>query len=173
VIGGYEPSDLQPIREVEAIDLANVNHNCPSLPNYPLDIYLHTAAFYQDQVVICGGGEPKVDSCYSLGRSLDEWRPMQTLLGGADSDLKSSVLGNKWFISGGENNANLLRVYQDGVFVDGITMPFPKEAHCQLTINATHIFFTAETAETFLYNVPKDEFVRLEPIPEEVAHAAC
>jgi len=66
---------------------------------------------------------------------------------------------------------------ENGVFQPGPILPFEKEGHCQVTINDTHVFFTAGTkgngGETFLLDWTTKEFTILPIIPDNLPNAAC
>jgi len=165
------------LSNVEVINLAADNKQCPSLPDYPVPVAYHTTAFYQGAVVSCGGynGE-RLDQCYELGPDLREWVELLSLPTSQNDEMKSSVIDGKWVISGGDTDPTSLVVF-DGIFTPSPSMPFEKKNHCQLTLNSTHIFFTAgegDTLATFMLDWPTQEWIVLDDIPSgSMSEPAC
>jgi len=132
---------------VEGIGLSGSN-NCPPLPDYPLPISDAVAVFYHDQVLACGGSdlEEKTNKCFLLGQDLEEWVETESFLGGARSEMTASVIDDSVFFTGGKNSddepMSSTLVYRDGSFSYGPGLPAEKYSHCQVTLNATHVFIT-------------------------------
>jgi len=175
VIGGEGVGYLS---SVEAIDLADDDKRCPSIPDYPIALDFHTAAYYQGKVVSCGGYDGgRYDKCYELGPDLRGWLEFLPFPNNQESDMKSSVIDDKWIISGGDVSSSSLLVF-DGRFTIDPPMPYDKNNHCQLTLNSTHIFFTAgegsDPIATFMLDYPRGEWIYLDYIPSSsMVEPAC
>jgi len=154
--------------------LADDKKRCPSLPEYPLGVTDLTAAFYQGKVVACGGfGGTTFDKCYELGPDLRQWVEFLPLPDKSDYALKSSIIDDKWIVSGGFYNPFSLYSF-DGRFTIENPMPFGKPYHCQVTINTTHIFFTSGFYyETFMLNWNKGEWIFLDDTSLIEYNPAC
>jgi len=170
---------------VELLDVSGEGKTCPTIPDYPLEVGLLTAAFYQGKVVACGGllNSPTVDwiptdRCFSLGPDLSKWEEMYSLPYGPTHALASSVFDNKWLISGGTNIientfTNKTMVLDGFIFLPSPDMPKAKDFHCQLTINSTHIFFASSFKYTFILNWQTQEYVPVDDMPNPMTVAAC
>jgi len=167
VIGGFDGSSY--LSNVELVDLENDKKRCPSLPEYPLAVNRLTAAFYQGKVVACGGydGTTRTDKCYELGPDLRQWFEFLPFPDNPDDDKRSSIIDDKWIVSGGSVHPSSLYSF-DGRFTIENPMPFLKESHCQVTINSTHIFFTSgvgnDGAATFMLNWNIGEWIFLDDV---------
>jgi len=159
---------------VELIDLDDDKKVCPDLPEYPIAGALLTAAFHQGKVVACGG-EPLTDQCFELGPDLKEWRQILPLPE-KKYGIASSIIDNKWILSGGFRNLLSLLSF-DGGFTIEPQLPFEKEAHCQVTVNSTHIFFAGGVGpnydKTFMLDISKQEWIYLESINMGAYAPAC
>jgi len=181
VIAGLGPgSAVSFLSNVEVINLSDESEICPQLPDYPIALEDHTAAFYQGKIVSCGGYDRfKHDECFELGPDLREWVEIPPLPIAEMDSMKSSVIDQKWVISGGsgQNAHASLQVY-DGIFTPSPNMPFEKFDHCQLTLNSTHIFFTAgygDRSATFMLNWPRQEWIILDDMhaSDNMINPAC
>jgi len=114
VIGGYDGEKR--LSNVEAIDINDPSANCPLIPDYPETIDSLTAAFYEGRVIACGGValDDVIGDCFELGPDLQEWIQMRGLPYGKNYDMRSSVMGNLWIISGGQTHREELITFSDG-----------------------------------------------------------
>jgi len=140
---------------VELIDLSGEGKLCPILPDYPLEVAFLDATFYEESVIVCGGSLPNhhaTGRCFSLGPDLSSWKEIDTLPYSPRYSQASSIIDNKWFISGGYPESRSTLIYDGSTFTLGKELPYSRTDHCQLTINSTHVFFAGTEKETFLYN---------------------
>jgi len=144
LISGFPHTD-----KVEVVDIEDSTYSCVG-PSLPVGIREGTIALLEDEdkVIVCGGynynGVSK--ECYSLSRGSSEWKAENDL--NAERNLmSSSVVGNKWVISGdydtsGVNSATL-DIYENGIFTQpSYKMSVGKSDHCQVSISDTVIFIT-------------------------------
>jgi len=148
--------------------------DCPDIPDYPISIAYPTVAYidgnnvlplillltidpFLGQVVACGGEVENnpVTSCYALSSDMDKWRLLRFLPEGPGGGLDSSIINNQWIISGDGEDADYLYALEDNVFVPGgPKLPAGKSHHCQVTVNDTHLLFTAGSSlDTFLLDL--------------------
>jgi len=177
--------DFLKISSVEIVDVSGEGKICPTLPDYPLELTLFTAAFYDGKIVACGGllNSPTVDwiptdRCFSLGPDLSKWEEMYSLPYGPTHAFASSVIDNKWLLTGGESAAlntftDTSMVLDGSFFSPAPELPKPKDFHCQLTINSTHVFFTSGLKDTFLLDWDTQKYTILDDIPARMTFAAC
>jgi len=175
VIGGYKEGAIS---NVEVIDLSGDGLTCPKIPDYPLKVDAITAGFYDEKVIVCGGYDNSRthDECFYLGPDLSRWIEMAPVLGGPKRRLASSIIDNKWLLSGGYDGRTTFKstFFFDGIsFNEGPEMPASKRAHCQVSINATHIFFANGGTTTFLLNWYTQEYDILDRIPNSKEYGSC
>jgi len=175
VIGGYTG---RTISNVEVIDLSGESLICPNIPDYPDEIDFLTATFYDGKVIACGGydGTSTINECYTLGPDLIRWNQVTPLLGGPRIRMGSSIVDHKWLISGGENSRSILKstlIFDGSQFIEGPEMQFPKTKHCQVTINATHVFFANGGSATFVLDWETQEYAIFDNIPTSKEYGSC
>jgi len=156
------------------IDLAEEKKVCKQLPSYPLAIKYHTAAFIKGKIITCGGNDEnkiKTDKCFELGPDYDDWQEVQPLPYGVNLDMESSVMGDKWLISGGMEVVDSLLVHNGDLFEPGLTMPYGQYGHCQVTVNSTHVLLTGGANQ--ILNWETKEFTVLDFAPNPRLDAAC
>jgi len=114
-----------------------------------------------------------------LGPDLSTWKNLNVNLpNGRAHDMGSSVIGNKWFISGGQVSLDSVKsttVWDGSQFVDGPDMPKEKMSHCQLTINSTHIFITNsnDLPGTYILDWENEVYHVVDDIPRQSLYASC
>jgi len=93
------------LKEDEILDLANDGKVCSSIPDYPLALTDIEATYYNGKIVACGGstGEEITNKCFELGSDLNDWVEILPMPDGEKQCLRSSVLDEKWILSGRHN----------------------------------------------------------------------
>jgi len=169
-----------PLNTVEQVLLPDDNGvKCSPAPRFPIVIRGGTGAFLDGVLTVCGGitddAVPEyTNRCFELSSGSDDWREVAGLPTGDNAFLKSSVVAGKWLLSGGVRAPSSTLIYEDGLFTPGPELPFPKDGHCQVTINSTHVFFAGGASEeTFMLDVPNGQWIYLSDIPAEVSLGAC
>jgi len=108
---------------------------------------------------------------------LSSWEKLIEDLPYPQESMASSIVGKRWLITGGYPEDKETLIFDGLHFTNGIKMPFPKEGHCQHTINSTHVFFSGGGAkgETYLLNWETRLYTILEDIPGSryMMHTAC
>jgi len=173
-IGGYNSGKL---KSTELVDVSGEAKVCPQVPDFPYEVNQLSATFYKGKVLACGGiSDTYEDKCYSLGFDLSKWEELDVRLLSKRARMSSSIIDNKWLISGGHDGDNILKstiVYDGTKFLPGPDMLRAKERHCQLTINTTHVFFTGgDENEAFLLDWGTGNYIPLDDMPE-YASGAC
>jgi len=183
VIGGDD--DLDVVASVEIVDLLNPTATCSPVAEYPYPIYSLTAGFVDGQVIACGGEvvyKDPMDTCFTIGRDLAEWKPSQPLPYGYAKGLRSSMLGGKWVITGGAYRLQEVLSYEEGIFSPLEALPIGKTDHCQVSINDTQFFlaggFTTElndrdSEQSFFFNMDTSEYIQIEDMPSTLEFTAC
>ena len=101
VVAGYSSGY---INDVEVLDLSKQSSNCDVLPDYPIALELMTGALLEggSMVKVCGGWdlEDTYTSCYDLNAGSGAWREAEPMMQERYNHA-SSVVGDKWFITGG------------------------------------------------------------------------
>jgi len=164
---------------VELIDLSGEGKTCPTLPDYPHRAQRLTATFYNGNVIACGGDKygTATSDCFILGPDLSTWENLGSIVP-VSHNMASSIIDNKWFISGGRRSTATLQstsVWDGSVFEDGPEMPGRKENHCQITVNSTHVFLANgyEYPETYLLDWELETYYIFEDIPNTQYLSAC
>jgi len=151
------------------------------------------AAFHNGRVIGCSGKISALDfteRCFALGPDLLEWKEIFPLPYNPPlRNLASSVVDNKWLISGGFDDRDDINsdgiggdqhpvkstlVMDDSLFESGPSMPFAKYYHCQVTLNSTHVFFTSgEAPGSFILNWNTGEYDVVDDVPDFNDYPAC
>jgi len=171
VLGGsaLNRTHLGYLSSVEVIEEPPSDENCQLIEPYPLELIDATSIYYDGKIRVCGGAalselDFSLKDCYELASGSSQWQEMQSLPIGRHL-MESSIIDDKWFLTGGENNAGgrtRTWVYENGIFTPGPELPITKTKHCQLTLNETHIFFAGgNTLSTFILNWPEQEWILL------------
>jgi len=179
VIGGQKVGDI-PVNTIELIDLSDKLQTCSIVPNYPLNAEFITTTYYKGKIVACGGGDPpNTDKCFELASDLTEWVEVASIPSGNRAVMASSIIDNKWLISGGWNGGIIFEstFFYDGKDIfDGPVMPSYKFGHCQITLNSTHVFLASggeENAKTFLLNWTTQKYSVLDSVPINRPAVTC
>jgi len=173
-IGGYNLDDLA---SAELVDVSGEGKVCPEVPDFPYKVQYLLVTFYQGKVLACGGISSGTyqDKCYSLGSDLSKWEELDSHLLSKRDKMSSSIIDNKWFISGGYDGFKSLKetmVYDGTQFSPGPEMELSHQDHCQLAINSTHIFFAGGSRkETFLLDWGSGIYFPLDDMPEYLGGA--
>jgi len=132
VIGGV--ANLETYYDsIEILDIGKDKKTCSSVPNYPVPISAVTAAYYQDKLTVCGGYtrlDDYIDYCFELNSIDDAWVEIESLDTSKDC-IRSSIIEDKWVLSGGDINATIgsfddkVLIY-NGEFSNGPELPAPK-----------------------------------------------
>jgi len=180
----YEYGECEETEEVADWELDEVEkvddplENC-ILPYLPEGRAAGTAAFFDGKIIFCGGFYNKDDraECFELSSANDEWSssislPLEI------SHLQSSIVDGKWLLSGGTSlgtRRSGTLVYENGIFVPGPDLPKPKHHHCQVTIDDTHVFFTAglHSDDTFILDFATGQWTFLDDIPLSMEGSGC
>ncbi len=76
----------------------------------------------------------------------------------------SSIIDGVWFVSGDYDipAGNMTEMWTGSEFMLGPTLPERMDGHCQVTINATHVFFAnCDEKTTYLLNWNLQEWTQL------------
>jgi len=152
----------------------NNENDCPNLPDYPFPIQDLTATFLDGKIRACGG-RPLTEKCFELNDSLQSWNEVSSLPM-QQYGMKSSLIDDKWFISGGYSSETLDTSYtlNQGLFEPGPAIPDVKNLHCQLTLNSTHIFIGGyPRTAAFLLDWSTQEYEEVAGIPNELPYVVC
>ncbi len=136
VIGGFNGSSMD---SVEVIDLNDSsNKTCEAVSDYPLSNDYLTAQVVDGVVKACGGLYAEYD-CYDYDPSSGTWNSIPQL-NSAKDQARSSIIDGTYLVSGDYDNYQT-EMWTGSEFVSGPDLPEVMYAHCQVTINATHVFF--------------------------------
>ncbi len=147
VIGGNNGGDLE---VVEVIDLDDPNKTCDVIANYPIPCDFLTVTLINGVVKACGGDGS--EDCYDFDPASNTWDSSPGLH--LDEHIaRSSIIDGVWLVSGdgAVPDGNVTEFWNGSEFILGPTPPERMGAHCQVSINATHVFFAhCETRNTYL-----------------------
>ncbi len=139
VIGGYDGEDYLDV--VEVVDLDDPNKTCQLVESYPEVTELLTVGLVDGVVKACGGMSSERD-CYDYDPSSNTWNSSPGLLF-QKRYASSSLIDGIWLVSGDTHvpDGNMTEFWTGAEFVLGPTLPEMMYSPCQVTINATHVFF--------------------------------
>ncbi len=161
VIGGYVYGDGY-LDVVEVVDLDDPNNMCTIVANYPVEVGDLTVAYYNGVVRSCGGEE--LNDCYEYHPEDNTWVSTAGLRDGR-SGVRSSLIDGTWLISGSNVDpiGTQTEMWVEDHFQQGPNLPELMAAHCQTTINATHIFFADCYDQTaYLFNWSEQEWIQVD-----------
>jgi hypothetical protein len=136
--------------DVNIIDMSmDQSKPCQSvhLPPIPSSgIHQQAVAFYNDQIMVCGGWKSGIrstatDQCYSLAKGSTQWEVRASVENRTLVSAHSSVIGQEWFIGGGLDvygrHQNDTWVYHGDTdtFTKGPPLPDNLGQACQVTVN--------------------------------------
>ncbi len=160
VIGGYDGNYLD---VVEVVDLEDPNKTCELVTNYPIATAYVTVALVDGITKACGGELSAID-CYDYDPSSDTWDSSPQLTFGKNW-ARSSIIDGTWLVSGDFTipNGNMTEMWTGTDFVLGPNLPEAMSGHCQVAINATHVFFAdCEDQTTYLLDWSLQEWTQLD-----------
>ncbi len=180
-IGGYVLDQASPsgvTDTAETIDLENISF-CGPIPDYPLGpMEGATAALIDGKLKVCGGWIEElgyVSDCYDYDFNAKTWDVARSML--ADRrEAAASLTSHGWLISGGQSESNTTELWDGQEFVPGPNMPEEMSGHCQVTVNATHLFFAisnSNTARNYMLNFDSQEWIRVEDAQVSRSYPAC
>ncbi len=159
VIGGYNRGTLN---TVEVVNLDDPIATCDLVANYPTVIEQLTVGLVNGVVKACGGCN--TDNCYDYHPLNNRW-VSSPALAKKRNFVRSSIIDGIWLVSGDDTvpNGNLTELWAESEFVSGPDLPQLMYGHCQITVNATHVFFAdCETLSTYLLDWDLQEWVQLD-----------
>ena len=133
---------LKRLMNTEIVDLSRYafwSRKCSAtLPHYPKKLYGTTGQFLEDAAIICGGGEPATNECFSLRKNgtFESIAPMKE----ARYLAKSIVTqGRIWIVGGKDKNGEKLSSteYIPKSSNNEPSIPEPVESFSIISINET------------------------------------
>jgi hypothetical protein len=182
VIGGAQlPPSPNNIDSVEVFDVEKANLRCQRIQSFPYEAYGVLSAYVDGKIIACGGKtetQAKND-CFEFDLEGNSWIETAPLPVPDLSGAKSSVVGQKWFITGGGSPADSDQrsfVYENGLFSPGPELPEPKFGHCQVTLDERRVFITGGRGEfanaTYILDLETQEWTRQEDIASQAVYVA-
>ncbi len=160
VIGGKDGSQLD---VVEVIDLDDPNTSCEPVANYPTATE-DVAVKLEDGVVKACGGVSTSRDCYDYDPTSNTWDSSLGMLL-RKRGARSSIIDGVWLVSGDYHipAGIMTEMWTGSEFMLGPTLPERMDGHCQVTINATHVFFAnCDEQTTYLLDWKLQEWVQLD-----------
>ncbi len=172
VVGGYNGSRLA---RVEVLDLEDESKLYKNAKFYPIRNYGMTVGVMDNIVKSCGGAFRSV-TCYNYNADSKKWTVSTPMQFGRHNHA-ATFIGNKWVLSGGSGSTKSLTttvVWTGSAFKDGPSLPRGMQGHCQLTLNATHVFFAlADGKPNYLFDWPNQKWTELPPMVHSITHISC
>ncbi len=193
VVGGYDGGAID---DVEAVDLENPSSNCASLSDYPDYEYGMTLGVVGGLVKACGSGD-STDDCYDYDPATDSWSSSTSMLDYREYP-KSSFIDGVWLVSGDYyggyssttqsttdystdtssviyDTSSTTEIWTGNAFEPGPMLPKRMFRPCQLTINATHVFFTdmAGSRRSYLLDWRRQTWTDLPTMPRYRDDPSC
>ncbi len=172
----YQTGDLS---RVEAFDLEDTStRTCQPITNYPQTQYGMAVGVMQGVIKSCGGyKEPKI-ACYDYNPDSNTWIQSPNMTAKRVYH-GHSFIDDKWLLSGGYvpdqvSPSNATEYWDGNEFHVGPPLPRAMHAHCQLTLNHTHVFFTAgDGLASYLLYWPDWTWTELPAITKNYAWPSC
>ncbi len=171
VVGGYNGKGLD---RVEVLDLQNISKTYNATP-YPNENYGMTVGVIQNIVKVCGGVlNPLI--CYDYHAVNKTW-VVSGLMKFGRINHAGSFVENYWLLSGSSGNTGgqkTTEIWTGRELKNGPPLPRKMHGHCQLTLNATHIFFgKADGKPNYLLDWPAKKWKKLEPTQHHIVNSSC
>ncbi len=168
VIGGWLHE--APINKVQVIDLEDESKTCNRLSDYPINQSAMTVGVINGVIKSCGGNQEPSDSCYDYHPESNTW-VQSVSMEFERSYHAASFIDDVWMLSGGGSGESetTTEVWNGTDFELGPPLTRGMSyAHCQLTLNATHVFFGHRDNKTnLLLNWQDKTYTMLPPISFE------
>ncbi len=134
-----------------------------------------TVAVIQDVIKACGGAA-NPNSCYDYHPDSKIWSESTPMLFGRYHHA-ASFIENLWLLSGSSGSTGghtTTEMWAGSTFIEGPTLPRAMHGHCQVTVNATHIFFAmADGKSNYLFNWPNQTWTELLPMNYHFSNPSC
>jgi len=183
VIGGTLVPNNRHTSSVEIISFGGRPKTCQhGIPDFPYPLRSASAVYFQGKLIVCGGwnGKHSFDKCFSFSKNQRDWMEILPLSDKSRHSHSSSVIDGNWFISGGSyrpkiSSSSTLKstlIFKER-FNEGPKMPLLRTSHCQITINATHVFIAGGSKRTILFDWTRQQWIFLEDCPYSLSYATC
>ncbi len=138
--------------------------------------------------IVCGGRNTDTglvtNECNQYNYDGNVWVPTnQNMLESREQAMASLIDSSSWLISGGENgiirSLDTTEVYKDGSFSYGPSMPTARFAHCQVTLNSSHIAIlggkntTGYLSDFYLLDWENQDWIPMPDIPGTIYLDPC
>ncbi len=136
-------------------------------------------AVIQGVIKSCGGHPPPRDVCYDYHPESNTWVNSASMMQ-RRWFYHTSFIQDLWLISGGGGGSSSSQAqtttekWTGSAFEAGPTLPRSMYAHCQLTLNATHVFFAnPRTSQSYLLNWPNQTWTELSQMTNTFQYPSC
>ncbi len=175
VTGGRSHYDA--INRVESFDLKDITTTtCQSISKYPHKQFGMSMGLIQGMIKSCGGYRvPPKNRCYDYHPVNNTWVRSTDMLSERWYHGHSSI-DNVWFLSGGNNVQPLstTEMWDGKAFIAGPPLPRGMYAHCQLTVNHTHVFIaTGDQQPSYLLYWPDWTWTEMPPMQNTYEGISC
>ncbi len=163
---------------MEVIDLENPTNTCNLLADYPADENGMTVGLIDGLIKSCAGLHD-TDDCYDYNPATNSWIN-STSLKNARKMPRSSFIDGIWLISGDDDDEvddvpQTTEIWTGTGFEPGPLLPIPMYSHCQLTINATHVYFadSRDTGKAYLLDWFEQKWTELPSMTIDRDQMSC
>ncbi len=164
------------LSKVQSFDLEDTStRTCEQISDYPRVEYGNAVGVIGDVIKSCGGATIPSNACYDYYPTNNTWV--------RSTDMLSerwyhghSFIDKVWLLSGGNSNQPLstTEIWNGNTFEVGPPLPRGMYAHCQLTVNHTHVFFaTIDQQPSYLLYWPDLTWTELPPLTKSYSYPSC
>ena len=165
VVGGIPESVSQ---RVELIDLTDQNRRCKTPQNYPLAVEGPVGAFFDNSVIVCGGGSNATytsSACYKYNPENASWSYMTDMIA-KRSQAASIVHGDKFWITGGRQNGMVHSSTEvlhssNYSFTLYTSLPSAIFGHNLLNVDLNYIILLGGRYSSYVFNVESHTWKQL------------
>ncbi len=172
MIGGHNNGD---IARVEIFDLEDPSRTCNAISDYPEQKKGMAVGVINGVLKSCGGSPSPHDDCYDYHPETNTWVNSSNMIY-MRYYHRASFIESVWIVSGNnlEFNQNTAERWTGSHFESGPHLPRTMSAHCQLTINSTHIFFAEpDGLPNFLMKWPDQTWTELPAMTNNMEFPSC
>ncbi len=167
ILGGQ--NYYTPVHHVEGFDLTSNETSCAPLSNFPGSRGGMAVGVIDGLIKSCGHDDDYRE-CFDFDPVTNMWTKSESLLYPRDN-ARASFIDGKWLVSGDDATTEM---WTDNHFVRGPDLPFAMTAHCQLTVNSTHVYFVNfNDRPAFLLDWQTQTFTEMPPYNDDRYAISC
>ncbi len=178
VIGGWSKDVFGyhngTLNRTEIFNLENASTTC-NMSDYPVRQTGMAVGIMQEIIKSCGGQSSPHDVCYNYYPANDTWVKSSNMTTGRYYH-GSSFIDSVWLLSNGGSSSteSTMEKWTGTAFELGPSLPRKMFGHCQLTVDAAHVFFADPDGQpNYLLNWAYQTWTELPPMATRMREHSC